>query len=104
MSYLQLSRTRPTPGAWEGLTDVQNDAQTAAIYAVIGECGGAVKVVAFSPSELALTSVIEYPDEKSAQQSIARILALGTLEFVSIESLWDLGDWIGMVRAAAANS
>jgi hypothetical protein len=100
MSHLQLSRTRPIPAAWQDLTDEQNDAQTAAIYAVIGKHGGDVKVVSFSPNQLALTSVIEYPDEQSAKLSVAGILALGTLEFVSIETLWDVLEWVGMVRAA----
>ena len=100
MSHLQLSRTRPIPEAWQDLTDEQNDAQSAAIYAVIGEHGGDVKVVSFSPSQIALTSVIEYPDEQSAKLSAAGIVALGTLEFISIETLWDVVEWVGMVRAA----
>ena len=78
----------------------KNDVQTTAIYAVIGEHGGDVKVVSFSPSELALTSVIEYPDEQSAKRSVAGILALGTLEFVTIETLWDVVEWVGMIRSA----
>jgi hypothetical protein len=78
MSHLQLSRTRPVPEAWQDLTDEQNDAQTTAIYDVIGKFGGDVKVVSFSPSQIALTSVIEYPDEESAKRSVAGILALGT--------------------------
>lgn len=100
MSHLQLSRTRPVPTAWQDLTDAQNDAQTNAIYDVIGKHGGDVKVVSFSPSEAALTSVIEYPDEQSAMRSVAGILALGTLEFTSIETLWDVAEWVGMIRAA----
>ena len=104
MSHLQLSRTRPVPAAWQDLTDAQNDAQTAAIYAVIGKHGGDVKVVSYSPSESALTSVIEYPDEQAAKLSVAEILALGTLEFVTIETLWDVIEWVGMVRAAATQS
>ena len=59
-----------------------------------------MKVVSFSPSELALTSVIEYPDEQSAKRSVAGILALGTLEFVTIETLWDVVEWVGMIRSA----
>jgi hypothetical protein len=47
-----------------------------------------------------MASVIEYPDEASAQKAVAEIMALGTLEFISIESLWDLGDWTAMLRAA----
>jgi len=104
MSHLQLSRTRPIPGAWQDLTDAQNDAQTTAIYAVIGEHGGDVKVVSFSPSEIAITSVIEYPDEQSAKLATAGVLALGTLEYVSIETLWDVVEWVGMVRAANTNA
>ena len=60
-----------------------------------------MKVVSFSPSEVTLISVIEYPDEASAMRSVADILALGTLEFVAIEGLWDVGEWVGMLRAAA---
>jgi len=101
MSHLQLSRTRPIPEAWQGISDEQNDAQTAAIYAVIAEHKGDVKVVSFSPSQVALTSVIEYPSEESAQRSVAGILALNTLEFVSIETLWDVVEWVGIVRAAS---
>ena len=100
MGHLQLSRTRAVQAAWQDLSDEQNDAQTTAIYDVIGKHGGDVKVVSFSPSENALTSVIEYPDEHSAKQSVAEILALGTLEFVAIETLWDVIEWVGMVRAA----
>lgn len=100
MGHLQLSRTRPVQGAWQDITDEQNDAQTAAIYAVIDKHGGDVKVVSFSPSETALTSVIEYPDEQSAMRSVAAIVALGTLEFVTIEALWDVGEWVTMLREA----
>ena len=103
MSHLQLSRTRPVQEAWQNLTDAQNDAQTTAIYDIIGKHGGDVKVVSFSPSETALTSVIEYPDEEAAKRSVAGILALGTLEFVSIETLWDIVEWVAMVRAATAS-
>ena len=102
MSHLQLSRTRIVPGAWQDLSDEKNDAQITAIYAVIGEHKGDVKAVGFSPSDTNLTSIIEYPDEKSAQLSVAGILALGTLEFVSIEALWDVVEWTAMVRAANA--
>ena len=101
MSHLQLSRTRPIPEAWQDISDEQNDAQTAAIYQVIAKHAGDVAVVSYSPSQMALTSVIEYPDEKSAQRSVAEILALNTLEFVSIETLWDVVEWVGMVRAAS---
>ena len=75
--------------------------ETAAIYQVIAERKGDVAVVSYSPSQMALTSVIEYPDEKSAQRSVAEILALNTLEYVSIETLWDVVEWVGMVRAAS---
>jgi hypothetical protein len=101
MSHLQLSRTRPIPESWQDISDEQNDAQTAAIYEVIAKHKGDVAVVSYSPSQMALTSVIEYPDEKSAQRSVAEILALNTLEFVSIETLWDVVEWVGMVRAAS---
>ncbi len=100
MSHLQLSHTRIVPDVWQNLTDEQNDAQTAAIYDVIGKFGGDVKVVSFSPSTVTLISVIEYPDEASAQRSVAGILALGTLEFVSVEHLWDITEWVAMVREA----
>jgi len=102
MSHLQLSRTKVVPSAWENLSDAENEAATAAIYGVIAEHGGDVKVVSFSPSQVALTSVIEYPDELAAQRSVAGILALGTLEFTSIETLWDVGEWVEIVRAANA--
>ena len=36
------------------------------------------------------------------QRSVAAILALQTLEFVSIETLWDVGEWVAMVREANA--
>jgi hypothetical protein len=104
MSHLQLSRTRPIPDAWRDLTDAQNDGQTAAIYEVIGRHGGDVKVVSFAPSDVSLVSVIEYPDELSAKRSIAEILALETLEYVSVEALWDVVEWVGMVRAAATTT
>jgi len=101
MSYLELSRTRPVPSAWENLTDAQNEAQTAAIYAVIAKNGGDVKTISYSPSRLALTSVIEYPDQRSAMNTVAEILALGTLEFVEIEPQWDVAEFTGLVRGAA---
>lgn len=59
-----------------------------------------MKVVGFNPNDTLLTSVIEYPDDASAKRSVAGILALGTLEFVSIETLWDVVEWVGMVREA----
>ena len=102
MSHLQLARTRIVPEAWRDLTDEQNDAQTAAIYAVIGKYGGDAKVISFAPSDVTLVSVIEYPDELSAKRSIAGILALGTLEYVSVEALWDVVEWVGIVREAGA--
>ena len=101
MSHLQLSRTTPIAEAWQNISDEQNDAQTAAIYAVIAQHGGDVKVVSYSPSQMALTSVVEYPDEEAAQRSVAGILALNTLQFASIETLWDVVEWVGMVRAAS---
>lgn len=104
MSHMQLSRTRPIPLAWQDISDEQNDAQTAAIFAVIAEHHGDVKVVSFSPSEHVLISVIEYPDEGAAKRSVAEIMALNTLEFVSIEALWDVIEWVGMVRAANAKA
>ena len=102
MSYIELSRTRPVAAAWENLTDAQNEKQTTAIYEVIGRHGGDVKAVTFSPSHNALTSVIEYPDQLSAMTTVAEILALGTLEYVEIEPLWDVVEFTGLVRAAAA--
>jgi len=100
MSHLQLSRTRVVPGAWQDLSNEQNDAQITAIYAVIGDHKGDVKAVGFSPSDTTLVSVIEYPDENSAKLSAAGIIALGTLEFVSIEALWDVVEWTSMIRTA----
>jgi phosphohistidine phosphatase SixA len=100
MTYTQLSRTTPILEAWQDITDEQNDAQTAAIYDVIGKHGGNVLTVGFSPSQSSLVSVIEYPDELSAQRSVAGILALRTLEFQSIEQLWDVAAWVSLVREA----
>ena len=102
MSHVQMSRTRIIPEAWRDLSVEQNDAQTTAIYDVIGKHGGDVKVVGFSPTDTTLVSVIEYPDELAAKRSVAGILALQTLEFVSIESLWDVVEWVGLVRDANA--
>jgi hypothetical protein len=102
MAYTQLSRTRPLQDAWQDISDDQNEKQTNEIYGIIDQHGGKVITVAFSPSESALTSVIEYPDRESAQRSVAAIVALRTLEFVSIEELWDVGEWVGMLREAAA--
>jgi hypothetical protein len=101
MSYTELVRTRPVPSAWENLTDEQNDAQTARIYAVIAKNGGDVKAITYSPSRIALTSVVEYPDQRSAMRTVAEILALGTLEFVEIEPQWDVAEFTGLVRGAA---
>jgi hypothetical protein len=101
MSHVQLSRTRIVPEQWQGLTPEENDAKTAAIYDVIGKHGGDVKVVGFTPSDTCLVSVIDYPDELSAQKSVAGILALGTLEFVSIDTIWDIVEWVQIVRDAA---
>ena len=102
MAHTQLSKTRIVQEAWQDLSDEENDAQTAAIYDVIGQHGGDVKVVAFAPADTSLLSVIEYPDLASAQRSVAGILALRTLEFVSIETLWDVGEWVATVREANA--
>ncbi len=101
MSYTELSRTRPVLSAWENLSDEQNDAQTAAIYAVIAKNGGDVKALTYSPGRVALTSVIEYPDQRSAMNTVAEILALGTLEYVEIEPQWDAAEFLGLARAAA---
>ena len=101
MSYTELSRTRPVPSAWENLTDEQNEAQTAAIYAVIAKNGGEVKSITYSPTRIALTSVIEYPDQQSAMKTAAEILALGTLEYVEIEPQWDVAEFIGLAQGAA---
>lgn len=100
MAYTQLSRTTPVVEAWQDITDEQNDAQTAAIYDVIGKHGGNVLTVGFSPSDANLVSVIDYPDELSAQKSVAGIIALGTLQFQSIEHLWDVAAWVSLVREA----
>ena len=102
MGHMQLSHTRIVPDAWRDLSDADNDAQTTAIYDVIGAQGGDVKVVAFAPADATLVSVIEYPDLASAQRSVAGILALGTLEFISVQELWDIVEWTQMVRKAAA--
>ncbi len=102
MGHMQLSKTRIVPEAWQDLSDEENDAKTAAIYDLIAKHGGDVKVVAFAPADTTLFSVIEYPDLASAQRSVAAILALQTLEFVSIETLWDVGEWVTMVREANA--
>lgn len=102
MGHLQLSHTRIVPDAWRDLTDAENDAQTTAIYDVIGKHGGDVKVVAFTPNDGTLLSVIEYPDLASAQGSVAGILALRTLEFESIQELWDVVEFTRLVRKAAA--
>ena len=100
MAHTQLSRTTPIVEAWQDITDEQNDAQTAAIFGVIDKYGGNVLTVGFSPSQANLISVIEYPDELSAQKSVAAILALRTLEFQSIEQLWDVTAWTSLVREA----
>lgn len=103
MGHLQLSHTRIVPEAWRDITDAENDPQTAAIYDVIGTNGGDVKIVAFVPTDGTLLSVIEYPDLASAQGSVAGILALRTLEFVSIQELWDVVEFTQLVRKAAAS-
>jgi len=98
--YLQQSNTKIVPEEWQDLSQEQNDAQSAAIYEVIGGNGGDVQSLGFSPHHICLTSVISYPDEASAQKAVAEIVALGTLEFVSIEHLWDIGEWTAAMRAA----
>ncbi|MEZ5144876.1 MAG: hypothetical protein R2726_20525 [Acidimicrobiales bacterium] len=100
MGHMQLSHTKIVPEAWQDLTPEQNDAQSAAIYEVIGRNGGDVKVVGWLPSNISLVSVIEYPDETAAKRSVAEIVALGTLEFTSIQNIWDVGEWTQMLRAA----
>jgi hypothetical protein len=104
MGHVQLSHTRIIPDAWRDLSEADNDAQTAAIYEVIGANGGDVKVVAFVPNDGTLLSVIDYPDLASAQSSVAGILALRTLEFASIQELWDVVDFTQMVRKAETSS
>lgn len=101
MGHMQLSRTKTVPEAWRDLSDAENDAQLAAIYEVIGAHGGKPSVIAFSPGDGTFVSVIEYPDLTSAQETVAGILALGTLEFVSIQELWDTTEFTQMVRKAA---
>lgn len=104
MGHLQLSRTRIVPERWQDITTEENDAQSAAIYDVIGRHGGDVKVVAFCPSDTTLLSVIEYPDDLAARKSVAGILALRTLEFVSVDALWDIGEWVTIAREAAEST
>lgn len=101
MAHMQLSRTKIVPDAWKDLSDAENDAQTAALYDVIAKNGGDVKVVAFSPNDGTIVSVIEFPDLASAQAEVAGILALGTLEYESINELWDIVEWTQTVRKAA---
>jgi hypothetical protein len=103
MAHVQMSHTKIVPEAWRDLSDAENDAQLAAIYQVIGAHGGDAKVIAFAPGDGTFVSVIEYPDLTAAQQTVAGILALGTLEFVSIQELWDSGEFTQMVRKAAAS-
>ena len=100
MSHTHLSRVRPVPEEWQDLSEAENDAQSAAIYAAIERHGGEMKAVGVSPSAMNMVSVIEYPDEASAQRAVAEIMALGTLEFESIETLWDVADWTSQLRAA----
>lgn len=100
MAYTQMSRTTPVVEAWQDITDEQNDAQTAAIFGLIDKHGGKVLTVGFSPNQANLVSVIDYPDEMSAQRSVADILALRTLEYQSIEQLWDVTAWTSLVREA----
>ena len=67
---------------------------------VIAKNGGDVKSITYSPNRVALTSVVEYPDQRSAMKTVAEIQALGTLEFVEIEPQWDLLEFTGLVREA----
>jgi hypothetical protein len=103
MSHMQMSQTRTVPEAWRDLSDAESDAQLGAIYGVIGAHGGDPKVIAFSPADGTFVSVIEYPDLMAAKQTVAGILALGTLEFVSIQELWDSAEFTQLVRKAAAS-
>jgi hypothetical protein len=100
MAYISFALTRPVPDEWQGLTQEENDAKTAAILEAVAKNGGDVKVTAFSGDHMALVSVIEYPDEMSGRKAVADVIALGTLEFVSHHSLWDLGEWTAMLREA----
>lgn len=102
MAHLQMSQTKIVPDAWRDLSDAENDAQTVAIYDVIGTNGGDPKVIAFSPADGTFLSIIEYPDVTAAKHSVAAILALGTLEFVSIQELWDPVEFTQIVRKAAS--
>ena len=104
MAYSQLSFTQPVQEAWQGISDKENEAQTAAIFGVVEANGGEVKVSSFSPSHVAIVSVIDYPDEKSAQKAVAEVQALGTLEFVSMHHLWDLAEYTAVARKAAQAS
>jgi hypothetical protein len=67
---------------------------------VIAKNGEDVKAITYSPSRIALTSVVEYPDQRSAMKTVAEMLALGTLEFVEIEPQWDVAEFTGLVREA----
>ena len=100
---MQMSQTKIVPEAWHDLSDAENDAQLGAIYQVIGAHGGDAKVIAFSPADGTFVSVIEYPDVMAAKQTVAGILALGTLEFVSIQEPWDSVEFTQLVRKAAAS-
>ena len=100
MAYISFALTRPVPGEWEGLSQEENDAKAGAIFDAVAKNGGDVKVTAFSADHMALVSVIEYPDEMSGRKAVADVIALGTLEFVSHHSLWDLGEWTAMLREA----
>ena len=102
MGHLQMSTSKIIPSAWDGISQEQNDAQSMAIFAVIAKNGGEVKVTALSAVTGCLVSVIEYPDEAAGKRSVAGVMALRTLEFVSIEGLWDIGEWTAMVRAEMA--
>ena len=102
MTHMQMSRTRPVPEAWRDLSDAENDAQLTAIYGVIGAHGGDAKVIAFSPADGTFISIIEYPGITAAKESVAGILALGTLEFVAIQERWDSGEFTQMGRKAAS--
>jgi uncharacterized protein with GYD domain len=100
MSITHLTRSRPVAAEWEGLSQEENDTKSAAIYNAVASNGGDMKYVAISPSGWNIVSVVEYPDDVSAKRGLAAVLALGTLEFDTVETLWDLTEWTGIQRAA----
>ena len=68
MAYISFALTRPVPDEWQGLSQEENDAKTAAILDAVAKNGGDIKVTAFSGDHMALVSVIEYPDEMSGRR------------------------------------